>query len=251
MTIKELPVGSVLYLGGSNDNLQTDSGMFRWVKIDDKNHFILSGTDTIIRRMFDYNEIHSPSRARRNHGNNYYPLSNIHQYLNSVEAEWYHPTHQFDECPYSRSEVGFLTHFAPEELAAMVTQTVPYKIPRGSIKEMGDKTIAVDAKVVLPSASMVCNGLEHVEDDFNEVAYREMRNARAIIMTRSGGDNPSRILAVSTTLMITDNCEANDWMAIMPIIQLDGETVVYESCDVASIVKIDSIEPDDLSILFI
>ena len=51
----------------------------------------------------DAAEPDNPDEARRQFGNNFYPLSNIHQWLNSSQRDWYRPAHEFDAPPIAEN----------------------------------------------------------------------------------------------------------------------------------------------------
>ena len=68
-------------------------------------------------------------------GNNNYPLSNLHQWLNSREERWYHPAHERDNppvSPYLRygehpylETPGFLTGFSQTFRDSLVEVEIP------------------------------------------------------------------------------------------------------------------------------
>ena len=87
-------------------------------------------TDNIIKQgCFDAKEPKNPDRARRDYGNNHYPTSNAHQWLNADGSDWYKPAHEHDapptadniydgDNPYAK-DPGFLTAFSEEFTAAL------------------------------------------------------------------------------------------------------------------------------------
>lgn len=87
-------------------------------------------TDNIVKQgCFDAREPGNPNRNRASWGNNHYPTSNAHQYLNAEGADWYKPQHDHDapptadniyngDNPYAK-DPGFLTGFSEAFKAAL------------------------------------------------------------------------------------------------------------------------------------
>ncbi len=100
-------------------------------------------------------------------GNNNYPQSNLHQWLNSKEACWYHPAHDKDnpptaehlrygEHPYAE-EAGFLARFGSAFQSALVETDIPVLVRTG--KGKGELT-SVRACAFLPSRTEMNKGDE-------------------------------------------------------------------------------------------
>jgi hypothetical protein len=137
MILKDLPIGAKVME-------QKSSVVFL---VAAHNHTGYKGTalitDCAIKlAAIDAAEPGNPDEGRRQFGNNFYPLSNIHQWLNGNKSDWYKPSHEFDappttenldhgrldfyEVPYYSKEAkytrdfsyqdepGFLTWFSPE-----------------------------------------------------------------------------------------------------------------------------------------
>lgn len=79
--------------------------------------------DSIIKQgCFDAREPSNPDQRRARWGNNHYPTSNAHQWLNADETEWYKPQHDYDAPPAADyiydgdnpyvEEPGFLARFS-------------------------------------------------------------------------------------------------------------------------------------------
>lgn len=76
---------------------------------------------------FDEGEQNHPDANFRYGGNPDYILSNIRQFLNSQDARWYHPTHEYDRAPMRNSGAyaehpGFLHDFEDYEIQALVSE---------------------------------------------------------------------------------------------------------------------------------
>lgn len=124
LTIASLKIGDRIVLGkyGTPENAPEP---IVWLKAD-RDGSLLS------EKVLDYLQIDAPERTNdpyhRNRGNNCYALSNIHQFLNSYEEDWYLPTHDGDVPPASRDYRhsgayrdydGFLCAFEDYEIEAI------------------------------------------------------------------------------------------------------------------------------------
>jgi hypothetical protein len=94
MILKDLPIGAKI-------REQKSSVVFL---VAAHNHTGYSGTtlvtDCAIKlAAIDAAEPGNPDEAKQQFGNNFYPLSNIHQWLNANESNWYKPSHEFDAPP--------------------------------------------------------------------------------------------------------------------------------------------------------
>lgn len=113
-------------------------------------------------RAIDAIERSNPSNNRNGYGNNYYPLSNISQWLNSAAAsDWYSAQHQYDSPPipgniynsggaYSHRP-GFLYHFSQKEREAILNTTIRCVKPSAE----GSGYIDISTRVFLPSLTEV------------------------------------------------------------------------------------------------
>lgn len=119
-------------------------------------------TDCIVKNAsYDAREPDSQNKYIREFGNSDYPLSNIHQWLNSDEEHWYHPAHFKDMPPENENisstpkyfytspsypeinqlqgpfdyanEPGFLTWFSKD----FVNSIRPVRLPCFTVKENG------------------------------------------------------------------------------------------------------------------
>lgn len=76
--------------------------------VADHHHTAYQGTalitDCVVKiASLDAAEPDNPDESMRELGNNFYPQSNIHQWLNSNEADWYKPSYDFDAPPVSEN----------------------------------------------------------------------------------------------------------------------------------------------------
>jgi len=100
-------------------------------------------------------------------GNNNYPLSNLHRWLNSGEADWYQPSHDRDtppsaehlrygEHPYA-AEPGFLCRFSQVFRDNLVETDIPVIVRK---KRCEGELTTVKAAVFLPSRTEMNKGDE-------------------------------------------------------------------------------------------
>lgn len=124
MVINELPVGSIVRLGRYSLAHRSDD-MFDidWIKASRQNDFI--SQKVLLGMLYDAAEGWSPNYD--------YSLSNIRQFMNSENTNWFHPTHPDDRQQhwvmfdnYVRTDisryVGLLYHFTDNEIALIVEQ---------------------------------------------------------------------------------------------------------------------------------
>lgn len=102
------------------------------------------------------------------YGCNDYGLSNVHQWLNSDQSDWFSPSHdkdtppagpytRYNEVPYD-TRPGFLSQFSDTFKQALIQVDVPYLKKTG--KDVGIMT-SVPGKVFLPSRTEIGRGDEH------------------------------------------------------------------------------------------
>lgn len=180
MLIGDLPIGAKLIFG------TFDEDDIRWIKVSGDSDFIAETRTGFL--SYDRAEGTNVSRARRNFGNNFFPHSNIAQWLNAIGPDWFHNAHEHDEKPAYDCIPGFLSSFTQEEFAALTDREIVVAVPLGSRKEFG-KTYRTRLKVCLPSASEIgyvddclsCEG-----EKLDEVAALVNRLNREATVTRTG-----------------------------------------------------------------
>jgi len=147
------------------------------------NGLLLVADNVVMYACMDAAEPDNPDKEIAEGGNNDYELSNIHQWLNSAEGQWYHPTHPYDappvddnidygdqeayEVPFFSDEAkflgdyslenksGFLSWFSKEFVDALVVNDIPCYTPPlpGEIHYGPVPPKYIKAKVFLMSAS--------------------------------------------------------------------------------------------------
>ena len=107
-------------------------------------------------KMWDNREPSNSDTDRRNHGNNRYIYSNIHQWLNATEATgWYTAQHSTDAAPDYSRQAGFLSGWSENHIAALDRATLT--VSRSSTDGGGTETFA--SRVALMSTTEL--GLEN------------------------------------------------------------------------------------------
>lgn len=115
-------VGDVLTFGQYSVHQDCPPSEITWLKADDDCSFI---SEFVV----DYLAFDAPEENNYN-GNPSYVTSNLLAFLNSADAEWYHPAHPLDRAPDNTSRLvvfakygdrpGFLHDFEPHELEAIL-----------------------------------------------------------------------------------------------------------------------------------
>ena len=110
MTIEELKVGSRVMFGNYGVNSDRTYPIW-WVKATKDCDFI---TESVLDYlMFDAKEPNNGDYGCRNYGNPNYNLSNIRQFLNSEDEDWFIPQHAADNWPNSRRQDSLASYGDP------------------------------------------------------------------------------------------------------------------------------------------
>ena len=221
MKVSDLRIGAKVVLGscyGSD---------IVWCKVSDNCDFI--SQRRVCRICFDGAEHRSDSRARRSHGNGFYPDSNIHQWLNAAGLDWYRKSHEFDESPYYRNEPGFLTEFSSAERDALVPMELTVAVPLGSRKKYG-RTFNMSALVTLPSASQCGYGETEILCEGSELPeISNVLNGWNATLTRTGVKDGGHVVRSGSGWV--DIICADDSSDIYPFIRINPETVINDTPD--------------------
>lgn len=129
LRIADLKVGAKLVFGnyGVTDRVHP----ITWLKANKECEFISEFVLDLL--AFDYRERTNPNRDINFYGNSDYELSNIVQFMNSWQEDWYSPTHDLDEPPgmsYNQHRVygqyanhpGFLYDFHDYEIESLASR---------------------------------------------------------------------------------------------------------------------------------
>lgn len=96
-TVGKLKIGAPLAMGRYSVSRDADPAPIVWLKGAPNSDFI---TEFAVDYLpFDAMERENPSRQYYYSGNPDYTTSNLLQFLNSDQEDWYEPTHQYDAPP--------------------------------------------------------------------------------------------------------------------------------------------------------
>lgn len=140
-TVGKIKVGTKLMLGQYGVSADEVFPII-WLKATPNGDFIAAKVLDYL--CFDARERQSGNYAVRMFGNPDYGRSNIMQFLNSVDENWWNPTHESDSPPdgnnvcnindaYHR-HCGFLHHFEDYEIDSITPTTHPS--PEGTVKSL-------------------------------------------------------------------------------------------------------------------
>lgn len=161
MKLKDLPIGSKVKFGSYAKRTNSPALDLKWTKITANGMLVLE--PGVLYGTFDAPEQQASNRDRRHHGWNYFPLSNIFQFINSSEAQWFKPQHDADECGYANysHDCGFLSSFTSEEIAQIIPHEITVGTPDGARKKYGTRTTQ-KCLISLPSLSQL--NMEFADD---------------------------------------------------------------------------------------
>ena len=163
--LSSLPVGAKVKFGKYSVNGETAQSII-WLIVA-KNHSCTpeypSNSVTLLTekaidiRAFDAAEPNNTDSRVKASGNSYYAVSNIDQWLNKSETNWYSPAHEYDQAPTNAytgnfgtgydTRPGFLNAFSSYERNAILDSTIAAVKLAGSITTRENIT----RKVFLPS----------------------------------------------------------------------------------------------------
>jgi hypothetical protein len=245
MILKDLPIGAKV-------REQKSSVVFL---VADHNHTAYTGTSLITDcaiklASFDAAEPDSPDAAKREFGNSFYPLSNIHQWLNSSEADWYRPAHEFDAPPvaenidqgrldfydvpfYSeeakfsgdfsyKKDPGFLTRFSREFVGRICEVDVPCYIAPvpGEIHYGPPDPFLAKSKVFLLSAPEM--GFEKTKTGTEGFRFPLFNDGRMRVVA------PTPAAIGKPDDYVYDDCSFYYWLRT-PVLGSGSDAMVYNS----------------------
>ena len=165
--LSNLPIGAKIKFGKFSVNGEAAQSVI-WLVVA-KNHSCVpaypSNSVTLLTekvvdiRAFDAQEPNSTDSLRKTAGNNRYSVSNLDQWLNKKDVQWYVAGHSYDQSPTSEytgnygtgynNRPGFLNAFSTEEINAILTTTI-----RTSLSHVdGSGTEDFSRKIFVPSSS--------------------------------------------------------------------------------------------------
>ena len=167
-TIADLPIGAKLKFGAYSVSGEMPHKIC-WVKAHRDGTILTEFMEE--QCAFDAKEPDNPNEYRRSHGNNRYSQSNVHQFLNAEEIDWFRPAHEYDAAPEDRlmyegrygyvHKPGFLHYFDEWEVEAIEESEIKTALPTKDIPTGGEKHETIYAKVFIPSRTNVGGGTEN------------------------------------------------------------------------------------------
>ena len=132
--LSKLTVGSTFYLGKYQVESETPWPI-EWEIVHQESDYQIAMTKQIIDiRPFDGKEPTNTDSDRQSYGNNNWQYSNIEQFLNSDQSNWYSAQHQYDAPPSStnvfgnynayNTHKGFLYYWSNEDKALLKDMTL-------------------------------------------------------------------------------------------------------------------------------
>lgn len=148
----DLPIGAKLIFGCFSNKLNMGQEI-RWTKVDATNIFL---SEELKGLCFDGREPNSTQLIRRDNGNNYYTVSNLDQYLNSVDTDWYLPAHEADSKSTTYIGIpGFLSKFSENELNAIQPTEIEVILPGTEAGTFQREKEFITRKMFIPRAANI------------------------------------------------------------------------------------------------
>ncbi len=216
MKISEIPVGEYLAFGQFRRSGDLKPFGLLWRKGSTLNEFYVQ--DGIGKFCADAQEPENESRDRRERGSNFFPQTNICQFLNSAEDNWYKPQHDSDTVDNTlKNNPGFLRSFEEWERKLIIPHEVVTSVPAGFKRKYGEQ-VKTTLKVSMLSRSQIFGGEDLTEGEQLEVFARG--TTIADLLTRSAVN--TGFYAIDRRRKLTNQCPALE-CNIVPFLRLDGD----------------------------
>ena len=257
MTISDIPVGGLLVFGAYSVQGRVPPAELLWVKLSQQNDFCTAHVIDMVQ--FDDRE---PSCTTNKHraasGNSCYWESNVDQWLNSAEENWFHPTTPFDAAPTlltattglaMSDRAGFLKDFQPHELEIMQERQIVCKVPFGRKKDFDADRVTISRKVALPSSAEFLGfepGMEGPVFEFSTETTPSGARRMKFLPSDEFADfyrvgnfyskhyflrtpvlnSPSKVYVVDTNGVSVSEKRPMDTAGLLPIIRLSGDAEI-------------------------
>lgn len=226
MTINDLNIGDKVLFGQAIfDGLPDAMIDLVWRKTAANNTFLT--TDYIARLAADMPEPENSSRDRRERGSNFFPRTNLCQWLNAEGTGWFAKAHDTDVAPDYKDRPGFLSGFAQWEKDAIVPHEVITVVPNGFRREFGIYH-TMNCKVSIPAMSEIFSGADDTYCREGAVMPYFRNNSRPRMLLRT---------AIASSLQCIDQYgelvsrAASQRYFIIPKICIKGEVLVSDQTD--------------------
>ena len=252
MTINDLGIGYRVALGSGDTGSGGDASIvpFEWIKLSSSNDFMLARGDLFMK--FDTPEAFARSREHRACGSNYYPYSNVDQWLNSrAETDWFSPAHDADT-DSGLKKSGFLSRFTDEEYGFLEPRTIVCKNPPGSIRRHGEFE-TIHRLVSLPSVSEILPATgAHGYDPAEGSTFEFFLSPQYMNTFTRSTSGPGSVISKSgySTVCVVAPSRINN---IRPIIRIKGDAAIepWDDGDSAFrvVLKSDTIDLNEMEFL--
>lgn len=220
MKISEIPVGEYLAFGQFLRSGERTPINLLWRKASEQNDFYVN--DGIGKFCADAQEPENESRDRRERGSNFFLQTNICQFLNASENDWFKPQHETDVADdILKNRPGFLSLFEAWERKMITPHEIVTSVPVGFKRKYGEQ-VKTTLKVSMLSRSQLYGG-------------EDLTEGEQLTLFAKGAATPVNLLfrtAVNTGLCAVDrrgrfnnHCPASE-CNIVPFLRLDGECFV-------------------------
>ena len=259
--LSNLPNGSLIKFGKHQVGSEMAQSII-WTVVD-KNHsgYPANSTTLITHKIIDLRAFDAKGKTSDGSSyseNDYYPASNIHQWLNSDASanNWFTPYNTDDNPPSNeyisyntgyQSRSGFLFNFSQEERLALLPTTL--KFPSAGL----DPYHSITAKVFIPSIKEIL-GSPDVGDDTTRLDYFKLGSVQCGLtyqayintestskpstvddnwkyMTRSSTNSSSNYLVNSTGSYDKYDRVYNGNQGVRPIINLSSSLKISDTTD--------------------
>lgn len=222
MTINDIPIGGYFTVGLFQRRNRRAPEPISWRKASYNNEFY--GDDGLGAFSADEREPENESRDRRERGSNFFPQTNICQFLNSEEANWFKPQHETDTVSDALGrQPGFLYLFEGWERNLIVPHEVSVIVPSGFKRKYGE-LFKTTLKVSMLSRSQLFADADQSEGEQLEV-FR-MEGIPVNFLTRTAIN--TGLIAVNGRRGQSNNSPAAE-CNIIPFIRFDGNSPVEYS----------------------
>lgn len=217
MKISEMPVGEYLVFGQFLRSDERTPVNLLWRKASEQNEFYAN--DGIGKFCADAQEPENESRDRRERGSNFFPQTNICQFLNAVDDDWFKPQHEKDvadnnlkNCP------GFLNLFEAWERKMITPHEIVTSVPVGFKRKYGEQ-VKTTLKVSMLSRSQLYGGEEPVEGEQLSLFARGATTPVNLMLRTAVNTG---LCAIDRRGRFTNHCPATEFN-IVPFLRLDDD----------------------------
>ena len=222
MTINDIPIGGYFTVGLFQRRNRRAPEPISWRKASYNNEFY--GDDGLGAFSADEREPENESRDRRERGSNFFPQTNICQFLNSEEVDWFKPQHETDTVnDLLGRQPGFLHLFEDWERSSIIPHEITAVVPSGFKRKYGE-TFKTTLKVSMLSKSQL--SLEDGNTEGEPLGVFQMGAIPTGFVTRTAVG--SGLVAIDERRRTINSSPAVDFN-ILPFAVFNGNSLVEYS----------------------